>query len=339
MKLGVYQRFLLLFFLVFCSQALFLAAQEPIELPEGVPPESEWAYGQHLGQVEEMMKVSDLAERERQLESFMKKLHPKSKVLQYYESFFSRTVEDYQKAGQTQEAAALTGKMLQLFPNSVSLLAQGLRDAVQKQDYGTVIELGEKLQATKPDQQTTILLAQSYIATNNAAKASEYSQKALQALGPKEGLYFAYWLATYHTGQRQMDKAVEYYDMVLKAYPQGTPSGWNAGQWNTIKATAYNTLARVAYDKENYPGAIQNYGESLRYLPQNDLAYLSMGLSYWKLQQLEPAMDAFAKAVVLGKDNSAKAREYLEQIYKPLNSDSLDGLDDMLAKARTELNL
>ena len=103
MKLGVYQRFLLLFFLVFCSQALFLAAQEPIELPEGVPPESDLAYGQHLGQVEEMMEVSDLAVRERQLESVMKKLHPKSKILQYYESFFSRTVEDYQTAGQTQQ--------------------------------------------------------------------------------------------------------------------------------------------------------------------------------------------------------------------------------------------
>lgn len=339
MKLEVYQRFLLLFLIVFGFQALFLAAQEPIELPEGVPPESEWAYGQHLGQVEDMMKVSDLAERVGKLETFMKKLHPKSKILQYYESFFNRTVADYQKAGQTQEATALTKKMLQLFPNSASLLTQELRTAIQAQNYAEAIELGEKLQAIKPDQQTTILLAQSYIATNNAAKASEYSQKALQALGPKEGLYFAYWLATYHTDQRQIDKAVEYYDMVLKAYPQGTPSGWNAGQWNTIKATAYNTLARAAYDKENYSGAIQNYGESLRYSPQNDLAYLSMGLSYWKLQQLEPAMEVFAKAVVLGKDYSAKAREYLEQIYKPLNSDSLDGLDELLAKARTELNL
>ncbi len=339
MKLGVYQRFLFLFLIVFGSQALFIAAQDPIELPEGVPPESEWAYGQHLGQVEEMMSVSDLAARARQLESFMKKLHPDSKILQYYESFFSRTVADYQSAGQTQEATALTNTMLQLFPNSASLLTQELRAAIQAQDYAKAIDLGEKLQAIKPDQQTTVLLAQSYIAVNNAAKAAEYSQKALQALGPKEGLYFAYWLATYHTGQRQMDKAVEYYDMVLKAYPQGTPSGWNAGQWNTIKATAYNALARAAYDKEDYPGAIQNYGESLRYQPQNDLAYLSMGLSYWKLQQLEPAMDVFAKAVVLGKDYSAKAREYLEQIYKPLNSDSLDGLDAILTKARTELNL
>ncbi len=76
----------------------------------------------------------------------------------------------------------------------------------------------------------------------------------------------------------------------------------------------------------------------MSYAPNNDLTYLSMGLSYWKLQQLEPAMDAFAKAVVLGKDYAAKAREYLEQIYKPLNGDSLDGLDGVLAEASTALN-
>jgi tetratricopeptide (TPR) repeat protein len=105
-----------------------------------------------------------------------------------------------------------------------------------------------------------------------------------------------------------------------------------------VKGTAYTTLARAAYDKQNFAAAIQNYTESLRYSPKSDLTYLSMGLSYWKLQQLEPAMDAFAKAAVLGKDQAAKAQEYLEQLYKPLNGDSLDGLDGLLAKARTALN-
>ena len=339
MKLRVYQRFVFLFVVSLCAQALSLSAQEPIELPEGVPPESEWAYGKHLGQVDEIMKVSDLAGRERQLETFMKKLHPKSKILQYYESFFSRTVEDYQKAGKTQQAKALSDKMLQLFPNSPSLLTQGLRDAVQKQDYAKAIELGERLQATKPDQQTTVLLAQSYIATNNAAKASEYSLKALEALGPKEGLYFSYWLATYHGGQGNIDKAQEYYNMLLKAHPEGTPSGWDAAQWKSVKATAYTVLARAAYGKQDYRAAVQRYSESLRYTPNNDLAYLSIGLSHWKLQELDQAIDAFAKAVVLGKDYAAKAREYLEQLYKPRNNNSLDGLDVILAKARTALNL
>ena len=338
MKLRVYQRFVFLFVLGWCAGTVSLVAQEPVELPEGVAPESEWAYGKHLEQLEEIMKVSDLAAREQQLETFMKKLHPKSKILQYYESFFSRTVADYEKAGKTQEANALSTKMLKLFPNSIALLSQALRAAIQKQDYAKAIEMGEQLQAIQPDKQTTVLLAQSYIATNNGPKAAEYSQKALDAMGPKDGFYFAYWLATYHAGQRNVGKAVPYYDMLLKAYPQGTPSGWQAAQWNILKGTAYTTLARAAYDKQNFAAAIQNYSESLRYSPKNDLAYLSMGLSYWKLQQLEPAMEAFAKAVVLGKDQAAKAQEYLEQLYKPLNGDSLDGLDGVLAKARTGLN-
>ena len=338
MKLRMCQRFVFLFVLGWWAGTLSLSAQEPVELPEGVAPESEWAYGKHLGQLEEIMKNSDLAAREQQLETFMKKLHPQSKILQYYESFFSRTVADYEKAGKTQEANALSDKMLQLFPNSTALLTQTLRAAIQKQDYAMAIEMGERLQAIKPDQQTTILLAQSYIATDNGTKAAEYSQKALDAMGPKDGFYFAYWLATYHTGQRNVDTAVQYYNMLLKAYPQGTPAGWQAAQWNSVKGTAYATLARAASDKQNFAAAIQNYTESLRYAPKNDLTYLSMGLSYWKLQQLEPAMDAFAKAVVLGKDYAPKAQEYLEQIYKPLNGDSLDGLDGVLAKARTALN-
>ena len=338
MKLRVYQRLVFLLVLGWSVGTASLLAQEPVELPEGVAPESEWAYGKHLEQLEEIMKVSDLAAREQQLETFMKKLHPKSKILQYYESFFSRTVADYEKAGQTQEANALPNKMLKLFPNSIALLSQTLRAAIQKQDYAKAIEMGERLQAIKPDKQTAVLLAQSYIATNNGPKAAEYSQKALDAMGPKDGFYFAYWLATYHTGQRNVGKAVQYYEMLLKAYPQGTPSGWQAAQWNTLKGTAYTTLARAAYDKENFAAAIQNYTESLKYAPTNDLAYLSMGLSYWKLQQLEPAMEAFAKAVVLDKDYAAKSQEYLEQIYKPLNGDSLDGLDGVLAKARTALN-
>ena len=338
MKLPVYQRLVFLFVLGWCAGTLSLLAQEPVELPEGVAPESEWAYGKHLEQLEEIMTVSDLAAREQQLETFMKKLHPKSKIIQYYESFFSRTVADFEKAGKTQEANALSDKMLRLFPNSIALLSQALRAAIQKQDYAKAIEIGEQLQAIKPDKQTTVLLAQSYMATNNGPKAAEYSQKSLDAMGPKDGVYYAYWLANYHIGQKNRDKAVQYYDMLLKAYPQGTPAGWQAPQWNSVKGTAYTTLARAAYDKQNFAAAIQNYTESLRYSPKSDLTYLSMGLSYWKLQQLESAMDAFAKAAVLGKDQAAKAQEYLEQLYKPLNGDSLDGLDGVLAKARTALN-
>jgi len=225
MKLRVYQRLVILLVLGGCVGIVSLLAQEPVELPEGVAPESEWAYGKHLEQLEEIMKGSDLSAREQQLESFMKKLHPESKILQYYESFFSRTVADYEKAGKTQEASALSSKMLKLFPNSTALLNRHLRDALQKQDHAKTIEIGERLQAIQPAKQTTLILAQSYIATNNAPKAAEYSQKALDAMGPKDGVYFAYWLASYHTGQKKWGQSCPVLRDVAEGLPSGHPFG------------------------------------------------------------------------------------------------------------------
>ena len=50
------------------------------------------------------------------------------------------------------------------------------------------------------------------------------------------------------------------------------------------------------------------------------------------------AMGAFAMASVLDRPGSPKARGYLEQIYKSRNSDSLDGIEDLLDRARQALN-
>ena len=53
----------------------------------------------------------------------------------------------------------------------------------------------------------------------------------------------------------------------------------------------------------------------------------------------EGAVGAFAKVVVLSKNFAKKAQEYLEQLYKPLHNNTLDGLDQVLAKARAELGI
>jgi tetratricopeptide (TPR) repeat protein len=338
MKLLSYERFVFLFALLLWAGSLSLSAQDPMQAPEGIPPESDYMYGKHLEQVEGIMKVSDLAARAGQLETFMKKLDPKSKILQYFESFFTQTVDEYRKAGKTAEAQALVSKMQQLFPNSVTTMAHAVHQAFSSQNYAKAIELGEKLNASNPNQQTTMILAQSYMATNNGPKALEHSLKAVEAVGPKDGVTFVVWLAQYYAGQRDIAKSAEYYNLLLKNYPQGAPSGWDPAQWTNLKASAYTMRATDAYVKKDYASAIQSYNETLKQTPQNDAAYLYLGLSHWKLQQLDEAMSAFARAVVIGKTHTAKAREYLEQIYKPRNNNSLEGLDALLEQARAALN-
>ncbi len=315
-------------------------AQEPIEpivAPEGIPADSDWLYRQHYDQVQEIMKTPDLAQRANQLEHYMSKCPPEAKILQYMEGFFGQIVREMANAGKNAEAAALTDKMRQLFPNSTALAGQAFQAAFQSGDYAKAIELGEKLYASNPDPQIGVILAQSYIATKNAAKAEEYSLKALETLGTEKGVYFAVWLADYYAGQGKTDLTMKYYQDILGAYPDSPPQGWNADAWNQIKVKSYLLQGSSLYAQKDHKGAIAAFEKVAKIQPKNDTAYLYIGLSHWQLQELDQAMDSFAKAVVIGGGASAKARQYLEQIYKPRNGDSLEGLDKLLDKAKTEL--
>ena len=71
--------------------------------------------------------------------------------------------------------------------------------------------------------------------------------------------------------------------------------------------------------------------------PKNPTYFI--GLSKWQNKDTEGAIASLAKVVVLKKALAPKAQEQLEKLYKPLHNDSLDGLDQVLAKAKSELGI
>ena len=73
--------------------------------------------------------------------------------------------------------------------------------------------------------------------------------------------------------------------------------------------------------------------------PKNDDAYYYIAMSKWNGGDQAGAIPYFARASVLNKKRAMKAREYLEQLYKAENSDSLEGLDAVLAKAKADLGV
>ena len=338
MKVGLLRMTMFFTFMLLCGFPLHTAAQDPVQIPAGIPPESEWVYGKHLEKVEEIMKLP-LAEREQKLEAFMKAVHPKAKILQYMSSFFSQVLDEYSKAGMADKAKALTAKMVQLFPDIPEIAYKKLTAAYQAKNCPQAIELGEKLYATKAETPTMLILADCYLTTNNTAKLTEFAPKAAEALGPQKGIAFIVWQAEYYASQKNLEKALELYNTMLQTFPDSPPAGWTAEQWNPKKVAAYAVRAAVAYAKKDYAATIQNWSESIKIFPQNDTAHFMIGMSQWRLQELDKAMDSFAKVVVLGKPTAAKAREYLEQIFKPRHNNTLNGLDELLAKAKAELKI
>jgi tetratricopeptide (TPR) repeat protein len=313
--------------------------QEPFSA-EGIPPSSEYVYRQHYEQVQEILSTPDLPERERKLETFRSKLHPEAQISQHMEAFFGQIVQAYRSAGQNDRAQALTQKMAGWFPASDALMAQQFQAAFDGKDHDKAIELGEKLRSTSPnDARVLVMLAQSYQAKDNTAKVVELSPKLIEVLGPRQAIYYVVLLADHHRTRGDAAQAGRYYDMALEAYPSAAPEGWQASQWDVVKTTAYQLRATNAWGREDFRGVIQAYNQVLQSDPRNDTAYLFIGLSHWKLQELDAAQEAFAKAVVLEKSNADRARQYLEQLYGPRNNNSLEGLDQVLAKARSDLRL
>ncbi|UCF35775.1 MAG: hypothetical protein JSU96_13165 [Acidobacteriota bacterium] len=332
------QIFTLAIIAVFCLQVGAVLAQEPFSA-EGIPPESDFVYRKHYEQVQEIMS-SALAQREAKLEAFMNKCDPKSKILQHREAYLGQIVQEYKKAGMSAQADALTQKMIKMFPKSDALAGQQLKQAYDSKNWPKVIESGEKLRASSPnDPQILAMLAEAYSNTKNNAKLLEISPKVVEVLGAQKAISYVVWLADHYRQKNDAANASRYYEMALGAYPSRAPQGWSASDWNAIKTAGLQLRAGAAWQREDFGAVINTYNEILQFDPKNDGAYLFMGLSYWKMQQLDQAQVAFARAVVLNKTNSARARQYLEQIYKPMNNDSLEGLDKLLDKAKADLGL
>jgi tetratricopeptide (TPR) repeat protein len=226
-----------------------------------------------------------------------------------------------------------------------------IAQAFQAKDYARTVELGETQFAANPQKDLAFILFSSYAATNNGPKAAAYAAKVVEGFGPKDGINQVIWLTHYHANQKNADKAAEYGEMLLKTYPDSAPPGLSAEQANAEKAFAGMIQGSSAYGKKDYPNAVSSYTDSLKYFPKNDEAYYQIGMSHWRIsaspaaaddaakqKQQDLAIEAFAKAFVLGKARAAKAREYLELLYKPRHNNTLDGLDAFLAKAKSEVN-
>lgn len=72
--------------------------------------------------------------------------------------------------------------------------------------------------------------------------------------------------------------------------------------------------------------------------PRSDFAQFQLGIVFCAKNQVVEAIEPLAKAVVLNGRFGEIARENLEAVYRAIHQGSLDGLEDLLAQAKHELD-
>ena len=330
-----------------------------------ISPISDYQYKKDFPQYDAIKKEADAQKRADALLGFIK-ARPVSKILPFAAADYLACVQpllaqkDWTKAIAMEEAllAALPTPEVakaaipegvtpgfddfmkeQLVPAQKSIYQALLTTYYQSQNLPKAAETAEKLYAISPDKGVLDLLASINLGMKNYDKYLEYAQKIMADTPMDQGYTVALQMAQVYIQKQNVAKATELLAKIMEVYGDKVPPNVPEAQWKATRAFAYGVIASGIYSAKDYAKAIELYGKVAANDPTREDAHYYIGMSRWQTKDPEGAIEAFSRCVVLNKTLAKKAQGYLEDLYKARHSGNLDGLDQVLAKAKADLGV
>jgi tetratricopeptide (TPR) repeat protein len=282
---------------------------------------------------------TDSAKKMDMIMTFLKS-RPKSTLRKYVTAEYQKIVVGLQDQKNWKQIIALGDRFLSVVPNdnfTIAALATAYSATGNAKGF---VAFGEKAYATKPSGELAVRIARAYLGLDNEAKFLQWGERA--AAADSGNVEILYELTRRYSARQQTNKAVKYARMCLKALPNAKkPAGVSEENWkniiNAAYTTAYHAVGFAAYQNQDYSGAVKNFSDSIKYYKKNDVAYYYMGISYWQMNKLEPAMLNLAKAYVLKGSAAGEAKKYLEQLWRNSHRNSLTGIERVIQRAQQDL--
>jgi tetratricopeptide (TPR) repeat protein len=281
-------------------------------------------------------------------------------------------------AGAEGPASADDFRKTQLHTTQVSIQRSLLSAYYKSNNFPKALETAEKLYTPTHDPSMLPVLAEIALKMKDYDKFLDYGNKILAGSSIEKECLTAIQMAQVHTQKQNTSAAMDLYSKVVDAFGDKFPPNLQEVQYNAIRTSVYATKGNAAYEKKDYPKAQELFEKILQYDPKNgairtsaylaganaayfdkkdypkaqelfekaiqvdhknDFAHFYFAMCKWQNKDPEGAIEAFAKCVVLNKPTAKKAQEHLETLYKARNKESLEGLDKVLAKAKTDLGI
>jgi hypothetical protein len=248
--------------------------------------------------------------------------------------------------------------------NKAFMFEKGMMAAQQANNFPKVVEFGDKMLGIDPNNLNAQLTLSSMIperlpqseAEKQAAltKAQALGQKAhdqVEAMfkGPKrpeltqeqwdqqrkilEGQVHA-TLGLVHLHRMEYDDSVFMYEYVVELNPRDGLGQYRLGLGYTGQTTAASQALAGFVKAENDAKSARAPQEEI-----DSLVATREAAQQDALQKREKAIDSLAKAVAIGGEVAAPARQQLERLYRAKNNDSIDGLDALIAQKKSDLGV
>lgn len=307
---------------------------------EEIPPDSDYMYRKDAAALDEIKaKETDPQKLADALLAWVK-VHPKAtRAIARAASYYGEVVAGTLQAGDSQKALAMIAAFQAAAPTNTTLVSLEMRANYLAKNYAKAAEIGEKLYAEKPSTEMANTLYALYSAMNNPDKLLVYGEKLVADVPIEKSFGVALQVAQIYAQRRNTDKALQYFSKVMDVYGDKVPPGVKEGDWNSARAVAFNALAGDSYAKKDFAKAIELYGKVTGFSPMDEVAWFYIGMAKWQTKDQKGAIEPFAKAYVIGKSLASRAKDNMEQLYKAEHNDSLDGLDAVIAKAKSDLGM
>ena len=208
-------------------------------------------------------------------------------------------------------------------------------------NWAKAAEIQRQLHSNSPTVQSAQLLADIYLKMENYDGYLGLANELMQEfpIDQPRGFDIASQVLDLHLQRGDIPAATQIYRNLMDVYSDRLPEGLTDAQWNPVRATAWMLLAQEPFASKDFQRALEMFENAVKAAPTNGDAWYYIGMIKWQLEGQTVAVEPFARSVVLAGASAASARQFLEQIHKAENEDSLDGLDEVLAKAKADLGI
>lgn len=281
--------------------------------------------------------------------------HPDSSLNQYVVAAYQQKLNDYSTNAQWNQAYEAGKKFLDtvgtdLVPadneNRLLILAVTTWAAYNSQHYAEAAAFGSKLYEVQPNTDNLVMiLARSYLNAGDVGNAVKWGEKYCSTVTPENCFDILPTLMRYYAEQKKWATASKYAQQTIDALAKAPkPAQVSEAEWkkytNEEVSVAHTIIGRSAFESKKWSTCEKNYSSVFSLTPanheRNAEAHYYIGMSRWSQDQIDPAMEAFARGVAQGNTPYKETcQKQLEKLYRATHNGSLAGLDELLERATT----
>ncbi len=281
-------------------------------------------------------KEPDLQKRGQMLLDFLQK-YPKTTLGSYVNSGYSSLLRECSLSKKYELLQANAERWLKLHPNDVITLGYIAEAANNLQNFDKCAECMEEIYKQQPSPTLAKDIFQVYQKTKNLQKQIDWADRLFKMPEFDSDFMLRFGFVSKYTESNNFPKAAEYAEKTLKSADQvKQPDASTQEQIRKVRHASYHVMAMSLFEKDKFADAMAAFTNAIKY-ERYGIGYYYIGQCLERLDKIDDALIAYAKAELVGGEVAPKAKARLEQLYKALHNNTTIGIDKVYNKAKEQL--